>query len=461
MFVYTVTKKRAIRLALVILAVLVGIAIGIAAIMTAINSSAEETKLPISSVDRGDNKIAVTFDCAWGNSNTDELLKILSDAGAKATFFVTGEFAAAYPEDVKKMASAGHEIANHSDVYPHVKGMNLADLIADTKTAATKITSVAGKAPTLYRSPYGEYDSNAVTTVEGMGYDMILYSVDSMDWKEPDVATITKNVVDNTKSGSIILFHNDLANTTAALPGILTDLKKKGFDFVKVSDLIYHNDYHVDSTGKQIYDVNVESFITYSENKVINDAMSVIQSNLTYDELKNLKNGISGEIALKIAGMLSAEQISALNGMSAEEYLEAYNALMQGASQSAASEGILGSDAATGSDGGSPGGITGDSGNNDAIPGEDPGALGENGDGIFIEEGNEAELVEDDGGMIFEDGDGIILEDDGASAAENPAASNEQADDGAGVPNIPIIPGSGSTDDPAQFGTTKGGKAGS
>jgi polysaccharide deacetylase family sporulation protein PdaB len=459
MFVYTVTKKRAIRLALVILAVLVGIAIGIAAIMTAINSSAEETKLPISSVDRGDNKIAVTFDCAWGNSNTDELLKILSDAGAKATFFVTGEFAAAYPEDVKKIAAAGHEVANHSDAYPHVKGMNLADLIADTKTAATKITAVAGSAPKLYRSPYGEYDNNTVTTVEGMGYDMIQYSVDSMDWKEPDVATIAKNVVDKTKSGSIILFHNDLANTTAALPGILTDLKKKGFEFVKVSDLIYHDDYHVDSTGKQIYDVNVESFITYSENKVINDAMTIIQSNLTYDELRGLKNGISGEIALKIAGMLTAEQISALNGMSAEEYLSAYNAIMQNAAQSAASEGILGSDAATGSDGGNtgnPGGVTGDTGNGEIL-GEDPG------DGIVIEEGDEfggAELVEDDGGMIFEDGGELILEDDNLLISENPAAG-EQA--GEGVPNIPTIPGSGSTEntgDAAQFGTTKGGKAG-
>ncbi|MCL2698303.1 MAG: polysaccharide deacetylase family protein, partial [Oscillospiraceae bacterium] len=97
MFVLTLSKKRALRATLIILAVFIGIAVGVAAVFTSINTGAAETLLPIYSVDRPDNKISLTFDCAWGNSNTDELLAILEEHGVYATFFVTGEFVEKFP----------------------------------------------------------------------------------------------------------------------------------------------------------------------------------------------------------------------------------------------------------------------------------------------------------------------------------------------------------------------------
>ena len=80
-------------------------------------------------------------------------------------------------------------------------------------------------------------------------------SGDSVDWKEPTPEEITRKVLDGTKSGSILLFHNDLENTTEALPDILSQLKSEGYEFVTVSDLIYHENYTIDSNGKQIPDV--------------------------------------------------------------------------------------------------------------------------------------------------------------------------------------------------------------
>lgn len=77
---------------------------------------------------------------------------------------------------------------------------------------------------------------------------------DSIDWKEPSAQQITARVVGGTKSGSILLFHNDLENTTEALPELLKQLKEKGFEFVSVSELIYHDNYSIDATGKQIPD---------------------------------------------------------------------------------------------------------------------------------------------------------------------------------------------------------------
>ena len=166
MIVCATTKKKLLRFAMSALALLAGVGIGVWAILSAMTASAEERKVPVYCVDRGDNKIALTFDCAWGNSNTDELLAILKAADARATFFVTGEFCDKYPEDVKKMYDAGHEIANHSDKHPHVAGININDLIDDTKECSRKIQMITGEAPTLYRGPYGEYDNISISTVK-------------------------------------------------------------------------------------------------------------------------------------------------------------------------------------------------------------------------------------------------------------------------------------------------------
>ena len=181
MVVYTMTKKQILRIISVILFALIVAGVIIFAVFGAVTASADEAKLPIYCVDRGDNKIALTFDCAWGNSNTDELLEILEKANAKATFFVTGEFCDKYPEDVKKFYDAGHSVQNHSDVHPHVEGMNINDLIEDTRECSRKIKMITGNEPVLYRSPYGEYDDTVITTVEGMGLKIIQWSVEAID----------------------------------------------------------------------------------------------------------------------------------------------------------------------------------------------------------------------------------------------------------------------------------------
>ena len=92
MVICATTRKKLLRCATAALAVMAGVGLGVWAILSSMTASAEERRLPVYCVDRGDNKISLTFDCAWGNSNTDELLAILKEANARATFFVTGEF---------------------------------------------------------------------------------------------------------------------------------------------------------------------------------------------------------------------------------------------------------------------------------------------------------------------------------------------------------------------------------
>ena len=248
----TFTKKQIKRAAAIAGFAIVACAAAITLVVTSVGSRAEKRLLPIYSTECSDKKIAVTFDVAWENSNTDELINILKDYDAKATFFITGDWCDRYPDDVTKFFDAGHEIENHSDQHPHVLGANVNDLIADTRECSRKIKMLTGEEPTLYRAPYGEFDDSLITTLDGMGMKVIQWDVDSVDWKDPSPADIKKKVLKGVKPGSILLFHNDLENTTEALPEILQNLKSQGYKFVTVNELIYKDNYTIDANGRQI-----------------------------------------------------------------------------------------------------------------------------------------------------------------------------------------------------------------
>lgn len=216
-------------------------------------ASTQPKKLPVYCVKTEEKKIALTFDAAWGNSDTDQLIQVLKKHNAKATFFTTGEWVDKFPDDVKKLYAAGHEIQNHSDKHPHVAKISEKELIADTKACDDKIEKLIGKRPTLYRAPYGEYDDDMMAVFSSkLGHQVTQWNVDSRDWKRPSaekmIASVTKAVV----PGSILLFHNDVPNTPAALDGILTQLDKDGYQYVPATELLLKDNFTIDSSGMQI-----------------------------------------------------------------------------------------------------------------------------------------------------------------------------------------------------------------
>ncbi len=328
MFVMTMTKRRLLRVVTLLLVLITGAAIGIFAVLSSVDTKAETVKTPIYCVDRADNKISVTFDCAWENSNTDSLIAILENAGVKATFFVTGEFCDKYPDDVKKLYDAGHEIANHSDKHPHIKGMNINELIADTKECSRKIEMITGCAPTLYRAPYGEYDDKALTTLEGMELKVIQWNVDSIDWDKPSAETIIQRTTQNIESGSVLLFHNDLENTTEALPKVLDSLRTQGFVPVKVSELIYNDNYTIDPTGKQKQLSESISTIVYSDDPEVNSAFEALADGLTREEVDRIASeGMSAEMAERAESLLTESQKDAIATLSYDELVEIFSKL--------------------------------------------------------------------------------------------------------------------------------------
>ncbi|MCD7946769.1 MAG: polysaccharide deacetylase family protein [Oscillospiraceae bacterium] len=225
-------------------------------IPSVIGVSATERQLPIYCVQRDEKVLSISFDAAWGNEDTQTLIDILGKYKIKATFFVVGSWVEKYPESVKALHDAGHEIMNHSNTHAHMTQLSKDEIIADINACNEKIEAVTGVCPTLIRPPYGEYDDNVISAIRSIGMEPIQWDVDSLDWKELASPEITQRVTSQVQSGSIVLFHNAALHTPEALPGIIEALIQDGYTFVPISQLILEQPYTIDHTGKQLPDTS-------------------------------------------------------------------------------------------------------------------------------------------------------------------------------------------------------------
>lgn len=211
-----------------------------------------ERKLPIYSVDTKEKKIAISIDVSWGNDRTDNILKVLDEYNVKATFFIVGAWIDQYPDKLKAIYEQGHEIGNHTNKHPIMTTISKEQMINDISIVDAKLLSIIGQGTTLFRCPSGEYNNLVIQTVEATNHYCVQWDVDSIDWKEQGAEIEYNRIVKNTKPGSILLFHNNAKYTPENLPKIIEFLRDQGYEFVKVSDLIYKNNYYIDYTGKQI-----------------------------------------------------------------------------------------------------------------------------------------------------------------------------------------------------------------
>ena len=156
-----------------------------------------------------------------------------------------------YPESVKALADAGHEIANHSSTHPHLPQCSSEQIRQELEDCNSKIEAITGIAPKFHRCPYGDYDNNSIRTIRSIGMEPIQWNVDSLDWKEITAPEITQRVMKNVVPGSIILFHNAAIHTPEALPGIIEALQKDGYTLCTVSELVYQGEYTIDNNGMQ------------------------------------------------------------------------------------------------------------------------------------------------------------------------------------------------------------------
>ena len=240
-------------LALAAFAVLRGVLTVTGANVT-VSNSVNGRQLPIYCVDTAEKKIALTFDAAWGNEDTAQILEILKKHDVRVTFFMTGGWVESYPNDVKAILAAGHDLGNHSENHKNMSQLSDAEKKEELMNVDEKVRTLTGYEMFLFRPPYGDYDNAVVNVAKENGYYTIQWDVDSLDWKDYGVDSIIKTVTQHKHlgNGSIILCHNGAKYTAKALDMLIATLKNEGYTFVPVSELIYKDNYHMDHEGRQI-----------------------------------------------------------------------------------------------------------------------------------------------------------------------------------------------------------------
>lgn len=210
-------------------------------------------ELPIYCVETDEKKIALSFDAAWGNEDTQKILEILDKHNVKAAFFMTGGWVSSYPDDVAAIYAAGHDLGNHSEHHKDMPTLSDAQQKEELSQVHNKVKELTGYDMFLFRPPYGSYNNNLILNAKELGYYTIQWDVDSLDWKNYGVQSVIDTVCSHKHlgNGSIILCHNGAKYTAEALDTLITTLKEKGYEFVPISELIYKDNYTMDHEGRQ------------------------------------------------------------------------------------------------------------------------------------------------------------------------------------------------------------------
>lgn len=189
-------------------------------------------------------QVALSFDDGPDRTFTPRILDVLREHGVKATFFVIGNRVAAHPDVVARMVREGHVVGSHSWDHPNLAKLGPDKVREQLVRAEDAIYRVAGYRPRLFRPPYGSIQESGILEARDLGYTIVNWNVDSLDWKGLSAEQVATNVLAHVYPGSIILLHSaggegsDLEGTVRALPEIIRRLKADGVTFVTIPELL-------------------------------------------------------------------------------------------------------------------------------------------------------------------------------------------------------------------------------
>lgn len=208
--------------------------------------------VPIYSVGTDEKKVALSLDAVWGSDYTEGILELLRKYNIKTTFFLGGFWLEKYPELVKKIASEGHEIGNHTYSHPHLNSLSREEIRNELLKTHDMIKTLTGKDAKVFRPPFGEYSNKVIEVAKECGYETIIWSIDSLDWQDLSAQEMVSRVMGKMHNGAIVLFHNNGTHTLEALNIIIPELSRQGYKIVPVSELIYKDNYYIHPhTGEQ------------------------------------------------------------------------------------------------------------------------------------------------------------------------------------------------------------------
>ncbi len=184
-------------------------------------------------IDPNKPMIALTFDDGPGD-HTDKLLDILEKYDAKATFFLTGTQVNRYPDEILRMKKMGCEIANHTENHKELTRLKKKEIKSQVQKTNDKIKKITGEGAKLVRPPYGSVNEKVKETVKK---PLILWSVDTYDWKKKNAKKITKYIKKSVKDGDVVLLHDIHGFTVKSMEKVIPYLVKQGYQLVTVSEM--------------------------------------------------------------------------------------------------------------------------------------------------------------------------------------------------------------------------------
>ncbi|MGI6120594.1 MAG: polysaccharide deacetylase family protein [Desulfosporosinus sp.] len=190
--------------------------------------------------------IGLTFDISWGEKTTEPILDILKQENIHATFFLSSPWADKHKELVQRMVNEGHEIGSHGNRHIDLNTLSTSEIENEIITSQQILEQITGRPIRLIRTPNGAYNNKVILIAHKLGYRVIQWSVDSLDWKRPGATAVINNVLNGirpgggAKAGDIILFHasDSAPDTIGALPTVIKSLKSKGYLLMPVGQLL-------------------------------------------------------------------------------------------------------------------------------------------------------------------------------------------------------------------------------
>lgn len=209
-------------------------------------------KLPIYNVQTEESELSISFDAAWGADKTTEIMDICESYEIKATFFLVGFWIEKYPDKVKEIHNRGFEIGIHSNTHPDMTKLSKSQMKEELTTNIKLIEDLTGFTPKLFRPPYGYYNNSLIEVCEELKLSCIEWSVDSLDWKGLSASQLSSRVISKAGQGDIVLFHNNSDHIIDGLKMVLESFKMKNLKVVPIGDLIYYDDFIINTQGTQI-----------------------------------------------------------------------------------------------------------------------------------------------------------------------------------------------------------------
>lgn len=235
MRIFYFTKRKLAVIATIII-LIVGI-LCVTALYEKNTSVASLCKEPIYQGKTGKKVVAINVNVDWGEEFIPQMLKEFEDSGTKVTFFVTGKWAEKNSELLKQMQNLGHNIQNHGYSHVHFNTLSGVESKEQIKKAEDTIKKITGSKTSYFASPYGEYNKTLMRAVAEMDYELIMWSIDTIDWQQPSPETINKRVINKLHNDAIILMH-PTEPTTKALPELLKNIKELGYQTVTIDKIL-------------------------------------------------------------------------------------------------------------------------------------------------------------------------------------------------------------------------------